>query len=71
VTQTAAGATDDTMQMRVINPPAARWTKLKRAARRAAVYFMDRVFAPLLGCVIGLSIAMAIWLLILMWWFNA
>ena len=80
VTITAAGASEqtqeidykscDTIEIRMPKPPTWR-TRLKRTARAAWSFFVDRVFPPLIGCFLGLSLAAAFWLLILLWWLDA
>jgi hypothetical protein len=59
----------DTIQMRI--PKVSRWARFKQAGRRGWEFFVDRVVPPLVGCFIGLSLSIALWALILMWWFSA
>lgn len=79
MTITAAGATDetqeidyrscDTIQIRMPKPPTWR-TKLKRRTRAAWAFFVDRIAPPLIGCFLGLSAAVAFWLLFLLWYLG-
>lgn len=57
----------DTMQIRIIKPPKRRfWRSL--AAGFAARW--ERIWPPLVGCLLGISAGVTLWLLFLIWWLG-
>lgn len=68
-TQEIAYGSSDTIEFKA--PRLSRWVRFKMGAKSAWSYFVDRVAPALVGCLLGTSIAIVLWLLFLTWWLNA